>query len=68
MWNGIKRVRGFWSELPWLEDGEALWQSIKDRQPVVQPTVLTGKATYGLSQMLLTHLLTLGNGTFKGSF
>uniref|UniRef100_A0A7S2S4S1 Uncharacterized protein n=1 Tax=Rhizochromulina marina TaxID=1034831 RepID=A0A7S2S4S1_9STRA len=38
MWARLARTEGFYSHLPWMEDGRELWEAIK----CLKPTILTG--------------------------
>ena len=40
LWSTLARTRNFYSDLPWMSDGQLLWQSLIDAQS--EPKILTG--------------------------
>ena len=42
LWSAIARADHFYRTLPWTRDGEELWETLRQQQPHLRPSILTG--------------------------
>lgn len=43
LWRSVARARGFFANLPWMEDGQILWNYIEKHDPVILTGLPVGK-------------------------